>query len=241
MPYCYQCCEYIKPRQEQHRDIVTSFSKRGKVRTSRKPLCFVCCKRFDIKSSYTPWWTLIAIFCALMLGASFITQDLTPLIWCLLLIPVGIFLYLHYEKRLDKFNAEIEKEKCTPVSQLIEDLEKADLMTGIDFEYFCGSLLQKVGYKVTFTSATGDRGIDIIAEKNNRRLGVQTKRYFKKVGIGPIQEVVAGRLFHKVDDMLVITNSYFTLQALELAKINNVTLWDREHLSKILTEIGDKE
>ena len=43
-------------------------------------------------------------------------------------------------------------------------------------------------------------------------------------------EAVAGSRFYNANQCMVITNSAFTKTAIELARANNVILWDRKTL-----------
>ncbi|WP_342590196.1 restriction endonuclease [Clostridium muellerianum] len=75
-----------------------------------------------------------------------------------------------------------------------------------------------------------------MAEKNGVRYGIQAKCYSNIVSNSAIQEVVAGISFYKCDKAIVITNNHFTSSAIELARANEVVLWDREMLKQ---KIGD--
>ena len=52
-----------------------------------------------------------------------------------------------------------------------------------------------------------------------------------------IQEAFAGKNYYNCDKVMVITNNYFTSSAIELAKINNVVLWDRNILKEKINEL----
>jgi len=105
-------------------------------------------------------------------------------------------------------------------------------MDGIEFEHFVADLFNKMGYTATVTKASGDQGIDVIAEKEDRKLGIQAKCYSSAVTNKAIQEVVAGLSHYKLDKGIVVTNNYFTDSARELAMSNNIILWDRTMLKE---------
>ena len=77
---------------------------------------------------------------------------------------------------------------------------------------------------------SGDFGVDIIIENEFVKIGVQAKRYTNTVGNSAIQEIVAGMKHYNLDKGMVVTNNYFSRSAIELAKDNNVILWDRNTL-----------
>ena len=109
----------------------------------------------------------------------------------------------------------------------IEDIDK---MNGVEFENFISKLFFNEGYKSKVTKTSRDQGIDVILEKNGKNIGIQCKCYTGKVSNSAIQEAVAGKLFYNLDEVMVVTNSYFTKSAKDLAQVNNVKLWDRDIL-----------
>jgi len=109
-----------------------------------------------------------------------------------------------------------------------------DLMKGTEFEFFLAQLFEKMGYEIEVTQKSGDQGIDLIAFKFGEKLGIQAKRYSGNVGNRAIQEVVAGLPLYKCKKGMVVSSSYFTKPAIELAKANKITLWDRDVLIKKL-------
>ena len=71
---------------------------------------------------------------------------------------------------------------------------------------------------------------------------IQCKRYNKPVGIKAIQEAISGCTYYNCDIPVVFTNNTFSKAAINLAKNNEVELWDHETLcyflkkSKLLTK-----
>lgn len=117
-------------------------------------------------------------------------------------------------------------------------IDDIDLMTGYEFENFVAKLFDKMGYKTTITQKSRDQGVDVIAEKNRQVFGIQAKCYSGNVSNSSIQEVVAGLSFYKCNKGIVVTNSYFTNSAIELATANNVILWDRNMLKQKIEDIN---
>ncbi|MFI3172208.1 MAG: restriction endonuclease [Eubacteriales bacterium] len=129
----------------------------------------------------------------------------------------------------DKFIENLTNSKAKENVEVI-DINDIDLMTGKEFEYFIAKLFKQLGYDTLITKQSGDQGIDVIAEKDKRKIGIQVKCYSGHVGNSAIQEVIAGKTFYKLDKAMVITNSYFTNAAKELAYSADVILWDRDIL-----------
>ncbi len=116
-------------------------------------------------------------------------------------------------------------------------IAKLDEMDGHSFENACADILKANGFKnVRVTKGSGDFGIDILAEKEGRKYGVQCKRYEHRLDNKPIQEVVGGLAYYGCTNAAVMTNSDFTQPARRLAEVNNVELWDRDVLYNMLAK-----
>ncbi|WP_307210641.1 restriction endonuclease [Paenibacillus harenae] len=89
-----------------------------------------------------------------------------------------------------------------------------------------------MGFSTTVTKGSGDQGIDVIAEKNGLKYGIQAKCYTSSISNKAIQEVAAGIVHYRLDKGIVITNNYFTNSAMELANTNDIVLWDRNILKE---------
>lgn len=112
-----------------------------------------------------------------------------------------------------------------------------DLMEGHDFEYFCAELLRKRGFQeVEVTRASGDYGVDILAEKEGVTYAVQCKCYTAPVGVKAVQEAYAGRDYYDRMVGAVLTNQYFTTPAVEAARKLKILLWDRGYLESMMEE-----
>lgn len=109
-------------------------------------------------------------------------------------------------------------------------LDEVDELTGIEFEYFLYYKFKQRGYKVKTTPITGDYGADLVLKKRKEKIVIQAKRYHNDVGISAVQEVIGSIAFYDATEGLVITNSYFTNNAKQLAKANEIILWDRKKL-----------
>lgn len=130
----------------------------------------------------------------------------------------------------------VKKEKPADILKSESDMtEDFDNMEGHDFEYFCAKLLKKNGFQnVIVTSGIGDQGIDITAEKEGIKYGIQCKCHSQDIGNRAVQEVYAGKAFYKCHVGIVLTNRYFTKSAKELAENNGIILWNRDKLISLL-------
>ena len=69
------------------------------------------------------------------------------------------------------------------------------------------------------------------------RIAVQVKRHSSAVRIGAVRQVIDGVTRYGCSRGLVVTNSFFTEQAIECAGVHGVELWDR----KVLSDFVDGE
>lgn len=123
----------------------------------------------------------------------------------------------------------------------IEKPLPVDDMPGLEFEKFCANLLEKKGFEdVNVTKASGDFGVDILAEKDGVTYAIQCKRYADSVGVKAVQEAYAGREYYDRMVGAVLTNQYFTQPAVEAAKKLKILLWDRGYLDSMLEETDEE-
>jgi restriction system protein len=95
--------------------------------------------------------------------------------------------------------------------------------------------LKKNGlYDVEVTQGSGDHGIDILAEKDGITYAIQCKCYSSSIGNAAIQQVHTGKSYYKRDIAVVLTNQYFTQQAIEETKEIGVKLWNRDKLNEMI-------
>lgn len=117
-------------------------------------------------------------------------------------------------------------------------MAEIDEMSGLEFERYIVYLLLNSGYQKAVDTGDGpDQGVDVKAIKDQVRYGIQCKRWKKKVGNRAIQEIHTGKDYHRLDQAVVVTNSYFTAPAKEMAKKLNVELWDRDVLTKMIEKV----
>lgn len=104
------------------------------------------------------------------------------------------------------------------------------------FEEFIADLWENDGYHTRVVGKSGDRGIDVIAERDNlvnERILIQAKRYNSTNTVGSPEIQQYASLAHQqenVDKAVVVTTSQFSSQGRELAKQHNLDLVDGEGL-----------
>ena len=151
----------------------------------------------------------------------------------------------YYLNAINLINACIEKHKNKKFLDLLDldgdeeekiTINDIDLMSGSEFEHFVADLFTKMGYKTYVTKASNDQGIDVIAENNDIKVAIQAKCYSGIVGNHAIMEAVGGMKYYKANKCMVVTNRNFTKSAIELARANNVELWNRKTLEEKIRE-----
>ena len=110
-----------------------------------------------------------------------------------------------------------------------------DTMSGVMFEDLLLEHFRQQGYRGKKTSLTGDYGADLVLTKDKMKYVVQAKRWEKNVGIGAVQEIVGAINHYGANKGMVITNRNFTKNAENLARSNNIELWNRQQLIKQLS------
>jgi hypothetical protein len=132
---------------------------------------------------------------------------------------------------MESFLQERFKAYITTSGAGTEDLREIDQMSGIQFEVWVADSLKAHGHQnVRGTPATGDQGADLITELDGKKIIIQSKRYKANVGNAAVQEVSSAVAFYKADEGWVITSSYFTESAVQLARSCSVKLIDRNQL-----------
>ncbi len=117
-------------------------------------------------------------------------------------------------------------------------LNEIDEMSGEEFELWLERFFRRAGWQVRRVGGSGDFGCDLILVYGGYATAVQAKRSAKPVGVQAVQEVVAGRQHHGCHYAMVVTNSGFTVAAVQLAQSCGVELWDRDRLADELERYG---
>ncbi len=126
------------------------------------------------------------------------------------------------------------------MAKLKRDFQKMEGGDGEEFEKFLARLLKVCGWKVmnpTSSTNASDQGIDLILDK---KVAVQAKNYTQSTGNKAVQEVMSGFIYWKkhgfphLKYQAVVTTSYFTKQAVDLAKSGRVVLKEGEDIRELL-------
>ncbi|WP_052927886.1 restriction endonuclease [Morganella morganii] len=112
-------------------------------------------------------------------------------------------------------------------------------MSPAEYETFCADTLNNNGWDAKTTVATGDQGVDVIAEKGGVKVAIQCKKYSSAVGNKAVQEVAAGMSYWGADIAAVVSTAGYTRSARELASVHNVYLLHHDDLKDLEQIIND--
>ena len=139
------------------------------------------------------------------------------------------------EVKLDDLENRIfsSQASCTNNNPITND--EIRTMDEYLFESFVATLFSKLGFNCRVTPKSGDKGVDILAY-GTENYAIQCKHGKNNVGNEAVQEVVAGAKYYESIELksfktLVVSNSFFSQQATELANANNVKLIDGNELN----------
>jgi HJR/Mrr/RecB family endonuclease len=124
-------------------------------------------------------------------------------------------------------------EKAEEVAALLATDLRA--MTGLEFEHFLERVFRLRGYREVYrTRASCDQGVDLIVGDGRERVAIRVKLHQGPVGNDAVQQVFAGMVHYGCQRCAVITNSGFTLAAIELAASTNCRLIDGQGLRRVI-------
>jgi hypothetical protein len=136
-----------------------------------------------------------------------------------------------YDDALFDYNEVLKRFESRKNRLLLVDWRS---LRGVEFEDFLAEVFEVLGYEIKTTKASGDQGIDLIARKGERRIGIQAKGYEQSVGNAAVQEAFSGMVHYGCTECVVITNSGFTRGAYELAESTGCRLIDGERIPDVI-------
>src|SRR5215203_1866796 len=94
-------------------------------------------------------------------------------------IILGLIFIGTWDERADARRVQWQLEQVAQRGAVVEATRN---MSGAEFEQLMAHLFRSRGYKAQMTKASGDQGMDLLLNKDGRRMAVQLKRYSKPVG-----------------------------------------------------------
>jgi HJR/Mrr/RecB family endonuclease/tetrahydromethanopterin S-methyltransferase subunit G len=138
-------------------------------------------------------------------------------------------------KRLKK-----ESDNRLSKSNVLTQLRRMD---AYEFEELVAKIWEKQGWDAEVTSKSTDRGVDIIAIKQElvekHRHLIQAKKYGKNTKVGSEAMQKYSGLYQRneqVDNVIIVTSNHFTSEAKEVAKNRDVSTVNADELYEILAD-----
>jgi restriction system protein len=153
--------------------------------------------------------------------------SLSDILQILILLLLAIFVVsLIFKPTLFILKSVFRVYKIYITKKYIRNTKDIDDLSWNQFEYYVAEKLKQRGYTNVRLTEKYDLGIDIIAEKDGIKWGVQVKHSKYPVKIEAVREAVAALNIYGCDRAMVVSNSSFTNPARELAHSNNCALVD---------------
>lgn len=109
---------------------------------------------------------------------------------------------------------------------------------GIEFEHWCADNIKQQGWQVSVSSASGDQGVDVVAERSGTIIAVQCKRYSNPIGNKAVQEAFTGGQNVGAGHSCVVGTGGFTRAAVNIADKTGVKLLDAANIGVFSQEFG---
>ena len=113
-------------------------------------------------------------------------------------------------------------------------------MDWFQFEKLMAMIFSSQDYQVTRRGgAKADGGIDLIVEKDGKRVAVQCKHWKSwKVGVRNIRELKGALSIESLDSGVLVTIVGYTQEALELGKKQGIVLFDQGRVLDLIDQAG---
>jgi restriction endonuclease/uncharacterized protein DUF4124 len=142
---------------------------------------------------------------------------------------VAVLIVLVYSLR-SYLRLEGPREKQRRLRAL--ELLNIDSIDEAEFERYVRELLAHRGFKVVKTGDSINLGVDFIAQKNNLRYAIQIVQKTGSVSRVAVSDADREKHHYGCERAMVITNGYFTQDAMELSLSKGCDLVDRDTLAK---------
>lgn len=143
---------------------------------------------------------------------------------------------VYYSYYIHEYEAELSQGK--EYNNSLCQYNDMNNMSGIEFEFLCKKLLEKMGFDVEQTKASGDGGIDLIATNSQPFLEgkyiIQCKRYSGSVGEPIIRDLYGVVCSERANKGILMTTGTFTNSAVNFAAGKQLELIDGIKLSVLL-------
>src|SRR3972149_4414501 len=144
------------------------------------------------------------------------------------LVILGLIALVYLLRSYLKFKEQKERERGLRALEILN----IDGISRTEFENYVIRLLTHRGFKVETTGEKIALGVTLIAKKDEHKYAVQIERQTGAVSRLAVSDVDREKHRYGCDKVMIITNSHFSEDAIELAKSTGCELVDRVTLSK---------
>jgi restriction system protein len=110
------------------------------------------------------------------------------------------------------------------------DMKNVIDMEWSEFESLIARLFENMGYRVSKTAYSGDRGADLIAKKGSDTIAIEVKHYNKNIEKKVVKNVFCAKYVYKTNRAMVVNICDFTKPAYEWARVLDVELVNYDEL-----------
>ncbi len=144
------------------------------------------------------------------------------------LVIIGLIALVYLLRSYLKFKEQKERERGLRALEILN----IDGMSRTEFENYVIRLLTHRGFKVETTGEKIALGVTLIAKKDEHKYAVQIERQTGSVSRLAVSDIDREKHRYGCDKVMLITNSHFSEDAIELAKSTGCELVDRDALAK---------
>ncbi len=148
------------------------------------------------------------------------------------LVIIGLIVLVYLFRSYLKFKEQKERER----GHRALDILNIDGISRTEFENYVIRLLTHRGFKVETTGEKIALGVTLIAKKHDHKYAVQIERQTGAVSRLAVSDVDREKHRYGCDKVILITNSHFSEDAIELARSKGCELVDRYTLGKWILE-----
>jgi restriction system protein len=119
----------------------------------------------------------------------------------------------------------------------IEDVDSKDIDS---FKEKVETVIGRLGYRVEWSNYSSDHGFNIVASKDGVKVLIQAIQSQGRVGVKTVQDAIKEKGFSGCNEVILVTNNYFSERATGLASRNGVVLWNRDDLIESMLDTGEE-
>lgn len=113
-------------------------------------------------------------------------------------------------------------------------------LRGVEFEESLADLYFNLGYAVKTTKGSGDEGVDLFLEKDEKVIVVQCKGHGKPIGVGAIRDLYGAMIHFKADSAVLACPAGFTIGVERFATDKRIQPISATDLVEMAESVGNR-